>query len=188
MDKKQIRQKMLKARSSLSEQERTTYSDLIMSYLVHSEIFTKASQVASFLDFRDEVCMSPINDYILKTQKSLCLPYIDMKNKIMTFHAVNAISDLKLSPYGILEPDPKRHTQIDLKSIDLVLTPGVAFDMKGFRLGYGGGFYDRFFEKISPDVPRIGVAFSLQQLDVIPVESHDLPLTALITEKGIHWF
>lgn len=188
MDKKQIRQNMLRARASLSEQERITSSNTIMSYLIDSAAFTNASHVASFVDFRNEVYMKPINDYILDHGKSLYLPYIDMKNKTMTFHTVHSLSDLKLSQYGILEPDPKIHLQIDFNCIDFVLTPGVAFDTHGFRLGYGGGFYDRFFEKLNPKVPKIGIAFSIQQLDSIPVEAHDLPLTALITEKGIQKF
>ncbi|MBF4695359.1 5-formyltetrahydrofolate cyclo-ligase [Fusibacter ferrireducens] len=188
MDKKQIRQNILKARAALSEQERTDYSQKIMSYLIHSDVFKKASQVASFVDFRNEVCMMPINDYILDQGKSLCLPYIDMKSKTMTFHKVQTLSELKLSTYGILEPDPKIHPQVDLSQINLVLTPGVAFDDKGFRIGYGGGFYDRFFEKLNPEIFKFGIAFSIQQLNAIPLEPHDLPLTALITEKGIQKF
>ncbi len=188
MDKIQIRQNMLKIRSSISNQDRTAFSDKIMSHLTHSNAFIAASHVASFVDFRDEVNMTPINNYILNHKKSLCLPYIDMKNKRMTFHSVYTLSELKLSKYGILEPDPKLHPEVNLSLIDFVLTPGVAFDKNGFRLGYGGGFYDRFFEKLNPEVPKFGIAFSIQQLDSIPVEAHDLPLTALITEKGLQRF
>ena len=188
MDKKQIRQNMMLMRSALTTEEREKYSEEVLKILIQLENFKKARAIASFVDFRNEVSMAPINDYILEANKALFLPYIDMATKTMTFHKVNDLSELNLSKFGILEPNPSIHERIDINTIDLVLTPGVAFDHTGHRLGYGGGFYDRFFEKLNQSVPRIGIAFSLQQIDKIPLEEHDLPLTGLITEEGLQWF
>lgn len=188
MDKKQIRRNMMFMRSALTTEEREQYSEEILKTLTHLECFKNAKAIAAFVDFRNEVSMAPINDHILEANKSLFLPYIDMATKTMTFHKVNDLSELNLSKFGILEPNPSIHECIDINTIDLVLTPGVAFDHTGHRLGYGGGFYDRFFERLDKSVPRIGIAFSLQQIETIPLEEHDLPLTGLITEEGLQWF
>lgn len=188
MDKKQIRQFVMKLRSALSTYEREAHSEAILMNLLSTDYYKEAKHVASFVDFRDEVYMSPINHHILESEKSLYLPYVDMKEKRMTFHRVTDLSDLTLSKYGILEPNPQMHPEVDIQCFDLVLTPGVAFDHTGHRLGYGGGFYDRFFQALSSDVPRLGIAFSIQQLDLLPLEPHDLPLTGLITENGLQLY
>ncbi len=188
MDKKQIREFIMKKRSALSTGERASHSQAILSFLTETETFKSAQQVASFVDFRNEVYMAPINEAILSAGKSLYLPYVNMKAKIMTFHEVKTLDDLVLSSYGILEPDPNATPPADIQMFDLILSPGVAFDFKGYRLGYGGGFYDRFFSALSGRPPKIGIAFSCQQLDNLPTEAHDLPLDALITENGITYF
>jgi len=88
---------------------------------------------------------------------------------------------------GILEPDPEKCLLGDIHLISLVLTPGVVFSKDGYRIGYGGGYYDTFFTTISEDVARVGLAFDLQLVEIadMPRESHDLPVHRIITESHI---
>lgn len=76
--------------------------------------------------------------------------------------------------------------EVPIESLDAVIVPGVAFDHSGGRLGYGGGYYDRFLPKLRPDTVKIGVAYELQLIKQIPVEEHDVHLDRIVTETGIY--
>lgn len=185
MDKKDLRKIILSKRSEIQGEMRTQFEDKILSTLVQTSYFQQATRVASFVSFRDELSTHRINQMILDSGKELLLPYISMASKQMTFHRVHALDELVLSSYGIYEPDPTKHDIVSNDAIDLVLTPGLAFDARGFRLGYGGGFYDRLFQAIKKTIPKIGLAFDLQYVTHIPVDPFDQPITHLITEKGL---
>lgn len=91
-------------------------------------------------------------------------------------------SELKKSEFNILEPITN---PVQPSLLDLVIVPALMVDKKGYRLGYGGGFYDRFIEKLRSDTLTIGLAFEFQIFDSIPKESHDAQLNYVITEKRI---
>ena len=188
MDKRQLRKAIILKRADLAPQSRTKAEQLIGKQLFDMQCFKNSHHVSSFVSFRDEIEMQAINEMILKEGKVLVLPYIDMAVKKMTFHVVKSLDSLIKNTYGILEPNPELHPQINFKDIDLVLAPGVAFDQKGFRLGYGGGFYDRFFSQIEKTIPKIGIAFELQVVESLEVESYDQPITHLLTETGLRTF
>ena len=82
---------------------------------------------------------------------------------------------------GILEPDPSKHVKIETKKIDFIIVPGIGFSPDGTRLGRGGGYYDRYLETTLEQTLKIGVAFSLQIIDEIPSQTHDIPVNRLIT-------
>jgi 5-formyltetrahydrofolate cyclo-ligase len=93
--------------------------------------------------------------------------------------------DLVPGYYKIPEPDPQKTVRVEASRIDAAVIPGSVFDIHGGRLGYGGGYYDRFLVNEAPQARRIGFAFELQVIDKVPVETHDQPLDILITEKRI---
>jgi 5-formyltetrahydrofolate cyclo-ligase len=97
---------------------------------------------------------------------------------------VAALSDTELvvSSFGVPEPAGE---PVDLASIDVVCLPGLAFDRDGRRLGYGAGFYDRFLPLLRPDTLTIGVGFSVQLVDEVPVDSHDRLVDLIVTEEGV---
>ena len=161
---------------------------MLFRSLENLDLFINAQNISSFVDFRDEISMTAINQSIIDSGKNLLLPYISPTTKEMQFYLVDDLSSLKRNTFGILEPDPQIHALYDESRIDCVLTPGVAFDAKGYRLGYGGGFYDRFFSRIEKAIPKIGIAFDLQCVDALPVEDYDRPITHIITEKGLRTF
>ena len=185
MDKKDLRKIILSKRAEIQGEMRSQYEEKILSTLVQNSYFQQARRVASFVSFRDELSTYHINQTILDLGKELLLPYISMASKQMTFHRVHSLDELVLSTYGIYEPDPSKHELVSFDEIDLVLTPGLAFDAQGFRLGYGGGFYDRLFQTIKKTIPKIGLAFDVQCIESLPVDTFDRPITHLITEKGI---
>ena len=97
-------------------------------------------------------------------------------------HAVRGPDELTPGPFGIAEPRPSCPT-VAPAALDVILVPGVAFDRAGGRLGYGGGFYDRFLAACTG--PRLGLAFALQLVACVPREAHDLPLAVLVTEAEV---
>lgn len=188
MDKKALRKEILVKRAEIDATYRNHASVQVTDTIVKHPLFIKAQCIASFVDFRDEMNMSQINQAILKKGKILVLPYISMGKNEMTFHVVTHLEALVKNNYGIFEPNPLKDEAVDIDLIDLILTPGVAFNAEGYRLGYGGGFYDRLFSHISKAIPKFGIAFDMQRVSDLPVESFDQPITHLITEKKIYVF
>lgn len=188
MDKKALRKHIIQKRLSLSDAERSYASKTVFQLLISLESVTQATTVSSFVTFGAEIQTDAINHWLLEHKKRLVLPYISPVEKKMTFHEVHTLEELVLNDFGILEPVPTLHTEVAISEIDCVITPGVAFDNQGYRLGYGGGFYDRFFSLIEKTIPKIGIAFDCQLVESLPVASYDMPINLLITEKGIHHF
>lgn len=181
IDKKSFRKQIISLRSEMDSTIRKQAEKAIYQRLFASEHFQNAQTICSFVSFSDEIEMQPINQDILDQGKTLLLPYITPE-KTMVFHLVKDLSALKRNHYGILEPDPLIHPLFDIHAVDLVLTPGVAFDESGYRVGYGAGFYDRFFSKLNKAIPRIGIAYELQVVTNVPKDDYDQPLTHLMTE------
>lgn len=188
MNKKALRNRILNLRKEIPTKTRLDAPHSILNQLLSMSEFTEAITISSFVSFRDELDMSPINNWILAQGKTLLLPYIDPTLKKMLFYKVTDLSSLKRNDYGILEPDPNVHELFDVNSIECVLTPGVAFDANGYRLGYGGGFYDSLFSSIRKTTPRIGVAFEIQFIDCLPTEIYDEPVHYLISETMVRKF
>ena len=188
MDKKALRKMMIERRDTLSDRFRSNAESAIIDSLIKLDVIHEKKFITSFVSFKGEVEMRGINTYILNQKATLLLPRIVKGQPEMTFHQVDDLDTLIRNDYGILEPDPKRHPIMAYGKIDLVLTPGVAFDKKGYRLGYGGGYYDRFFSQITKAIPKIGIAYEIQVLDQLPVQAYDMPISELITETGVRHF
>ncbi len=110
--------------------------------------------------------------------KIIAVP-VCVKNRVSLRPALlESHAHLKKGPYGVSEPVVSRY--IDLKDLDLVITPGLAFDKKGNRLGRGKGYYDRFLKQIPKDTPSIGLAFRMQILPHVPTVSSDVSVTKVL--------
>jgi len=129
-----------------------------------------------------EVSLSKAIGKSLVNGKKVYLPKTWPKDRRLTFHRVYSFSDLVSGPFGLLEPNPKNE-EADLGSLEVIFIPGLAFDVKGYRLGYGGGFYDRVLKETS--ALKVGVCYSFQLLESLPVEPHDVPVDLILTEDGI---
>ena len=96
---------------------------------------------------------------------------------------INSFDDLSPGALGVLEPSPEKRIRITPESINLVIIPGVAFDLQGGRIGYGKGYYDRFLEQTKAF--RLALAFDFQIIDKVPTEKHDVPMNGILSESGI---
>jgi len=93
------------------------------------------------------------------------------------------IEELEIGTYQLLEPIVDKKMPFPISNIEVVLIPGVAFDRNGYRLGYGGGYYDRFFANCLTPMYKIGIAYDIQIIDHLPVLKHDYPVDEIITEE-----
>ena len=142
-----------------------------------------------FVSFKDEVETHQLIKDALAQGKKIYVPYIIRPEKVMVpAEVLDFEEDLVPGYYDILAPREDNLRIKDKSEIDLVVTPGVIFDEQGYRIGYGAGFYDKFFSLLNPDVPKIAIAFSLQQTKELPKDEFDIPVDKLITEKGITVF
>lgn len=107
-----------------------------------------------------------------------------IKKEGMAAVKINSLDELSQGAYGIPEPS-KYDEKFDEHDIDLILLPGLAFDESGGRIGYGGGFYDRFISKTGKNTAKIGLAYGFQVFDKVTCFEYDKPIDGLITERSI---
>ncbi len=190
--KKARREQTLKKREELYKTDpamHAKFSAKITETLKGTSEYKNAGTVMCFVSFGDEVETHEFIKDMIKHGKRVCVPYIVKGKKIMVPAEISDFdNDLKPGYYGILAPTEETLNILPNDQVDLVITPGVIFDKKGYRIGYGAGFYDKFFASLSKPVPKIAIAFSLQLAVEVPRDEYDIPVDKLITEKGIVYF
>lgn len=185
--KAEVRKSCLMQRATLGEQDRKSRSLIIQQRLWDLLEFQKAETVMLFLNFRDEVETTATAEAVLAGKKRLILPRCAPKGVILPLEVSNLALDLELGAWEIREPK-LTNAEVNPLEIDLVVVPGAGFDLQGNRLGYGGGFYDRFFERLRDSVPKVALSFECQIIGQVPVDEHDVKMTKLITEKMVYVF
>lgn len=145
--------------------------------------------VASYVSTKKELKTDNINKRLLDNNHTLVLPTIDFSKKgHMEFYRFDSLDNLVLNKYNIKEPIPSTIYLVNPSLIEVVLMPLVAFDLKGNRLGLGGGYYDRMLKRVSPSAFLIGIAYDFQQEKEIKCEHWDIPLDMVVTDKDIYNF
>ncbi len=182
--KNKIRNEVIKKRDALSIQDRVSKSRMIFDKLISLPEYQNADNVLVYASMRSEVCTDEIIYDSLSLGKNVfCPKCLDKNNGIMKFIQIDRIEDLKEGYYGIREPEYNENSIIfdDLQNSSIVIVPGVAFDHNGNRIGYNGGYYDRFLKQY-PNVYSVAISFGVQLISHIPVESHDVSVQKVLTE------
>jgi 5-formyltetrahydrofolate cyclo-ligase len=138
--------------------------------------------ISAYMPIRTEVSPIPTMERMVARGRKVCVPVIVGEGVPLEFHQWTPDTEMVEGAFGAYIP------KNGIKLIpDIVITPLLAFDAHGYRMGYGGGFYDRSFEQIAAvkDVQAVGYAYSDQEVLLVPREETDFPLNAVITEKGI---
>lgn len=175
MNKKELRKEFKNIRDNIKK--RDLLSHQIGENLFESDLYKNARSIFTFISFRSEVETFEIIKRALEDKKIVTVPKVQGKD--MKVIKIYSLDNLKRSPLGILEPE----NDDEFYNVDITLTPGLAFSKDGYRLGYGGGYYDRFFAKYR--TKKVGLAFYDQLTDKIPKEEFDQKLDYLVTEKEI---
>ena len=172
--KRDIRKQMLCARDRLTDREWETYSDRITEQVVSHPLFVQAKEIWCYVSMGKEVCTEQILVSAWRAGKRTAVPKVTGKRE-MKFYYIESLNDLETGAFGILEPkEEKKGADCCLEKSDLLmLVPGVSFDPAGRRIGYGGGFYDTYLQKME-GCHTFGLAFEVQMADQIPAEAHDI--------------
>jgi 5-formyltetrahydrofolate cyclo-ligase len=181
----ELRQKLRSLRNGLSESRRTAHDAAIGRYLLELVRARRAGSIACYWPFNGEPDITPVYKQMMADGGRLALPVINGDNAgRMEFHVWRADTDLAKNSYGIFEPQATGI--VPVSGLDMLIVPLVAYDRFGNRLGMGSGYYDRCLETIRDlDTPlRVGVAYSLQEIDPLASEAWDVPLHGLVNEHG----
>jgi 5-formyltetrahydrofolate cyclo-ligase len=180
-DKKALRGRVRVLRDALSPQERDRGSARIARRLFDLPEMSSASTVMVFSSFGSEVDTAPIIERLVAEGRRAVLPrVVNGEIEPITYRPDGRMSE---ASFGALEPTDGEPIQPE--DVDVVVTPGLAFDRRGYRVGYGGGFYDRFFKRTRPDVVKAAIGFELQVVDEVPRGGQDVPVDLIVTDEGV---
>ena len=181
--KEDLRRTILSKRDSMDAADNKRLSGTICRSLIALSAYESSKTIMCFVSFRSEVNTGIIIKNILDRGKRLVVPVVDIRTKSLKLSYVNSIGDLVPGAYGIPEPSPSSFREASPEDIDLVLVPGACFNLKGYRIGYGGGYYDKFLPEIRKDALSLGLCFDFQIVSSIEPEKHDIPVDMVLTEK-----
>ncbi len=193
MDKKELRKEVLARRDGLSQQDRQAKSIQIAEKVIEQEVFQRSDVILLYASAKSEVDTMKIFHEAKWLNKNIYCPRVIGKE--MEFYLVDETTEFETSAYGIREPqidETKRFVPKEQNRI-LVLMPGVVFDKTGRRVGYGGGYYDKYLSCLDGVVPsenvyKVAIAFEVQMVKpgVIEKQPHDIQPDWIITECGVY--
>jgi 5-formyltetrahydrofolate cyclo-ligase len=165
--------------------DKDVLSEKICNKLMETFEYKSAQTILWYVDVRSEVRTRQHLNRALEQQKKIVVPYC-VDGFLQLFH-LTEMSELSLGKYRILEPRTDLRDEPEKKvvpsTLDLVVVPGVGFDVRGARMGHGFGYYDKLLENVRPGIPLIALAFDCQIFPEIPVASHDVFMTRVLTES-----
>lgn len=187
MDKESLRKRMMQMRSAMSADEKKRKEEILSKILFASQVWHDAPGIAIFASYKDELNTGGIIEHAWKEGKEVFTPkVIDRKNRKMNFIKINTRKDLQTGYMGIPEPVSDLATKVTPEI--LVLLPGLAFDRQGWRLGYGGGFYDAFLGSLIKRPVTVGLCFSDQIVAAVPHDHYDVAIDGICSDAGLEWF
>ncbi|MVX62750.1 5-formyltetrahydrofolate cyclo-ligase [Clostridium chromiireducens] len=185
-DKKTLRKEILTKRKDIDNVEKEKMDKKILNKFYESKFYKDATNIFVYISYDSEIDTRLIINKALKDNKKIYVPRTEFETRIMDAVEIKSFDNLIKSNYGILEPS-KNEPCINPNELDLIVVPGVAFDRNGGRMGYGAGFYDRYFKKITKDnierIIKLALAYNFQVLDKVPMNEQDVPVDFIITEK-----
>lgn len=184
--KKRIRDEAHARRNAQLDKE--SLSQSICTSFAGLPEYQSAQTVMFYVDVRSEVRTRHYLATALTHAKRIVVPYC-VDGQLELFH-LEDMNELELGMYKILEPKKELRAlpskKVDVKTLDLIMVPGVAFDKRGARMGHGFGYYDKLLEHARPYAPLVALAFECQLFPEIPTQAHDVFMDKIITEKAVY--
>lgn len=184
--KKAIREQAHASRNA--QPDKDELSKEICKKLIALPEYERARTVMYYVDVRSEVRTRHYLPEVLGREKGIIVPYC-VDGELELFR-LESMDELALGMYRILEPRVELRDlpgkKVDVRELDLIVVPGVAFDRAGGRMGHGFGYYDKLLTHARADTPLVALAFECQLFDEIPAEAHDVFMDRVITEKDTY--
>lgn len=184
--KRQLRAQMLAFRNSRPASELDCLSSEIELRLLELPAVRNSRTLSAYLHVGSEVRTKGIVKWALSNGRRVIVPITDRANKRLIFSELKA-PDLELGKgnYGVPEPKPEFRRSVPLEQADVVLVPGVAWDRRGYRIGYGAGYYDRSINALRTRLIKIGLAYEFQLVPRVPRSRYDRRVDKIATERRI---
>ncbi len=185
MERKELRKKILALRDTLLPDKRAQKSRSVIEHLWSIDNFSSTNTLFVYVNFKSEVETLHLISQCLDKGMRVTVPFtLPDESRLIPYRITDPYQDLRPGYCSIPEPDPQQLSTVDPGEIDTVILPGSVFDRQGGRLGYGGGYYDRFLNN-APRAVRIAIAFQLQVVSEVPLLAHDQRFDYLVTETGV---
>ncbi|API90542.1 MULTISPECIES: 5-formyltetrahydrofolate cyclo-ligase [Virgibacillus] len=183
MTKEQLRKSTITILNQMDAAQRKKVEQQLHHQLVTSSIWKNADTIGITISKGFEWDTNKLIKQAWEQGKTVCAPKCVPATKTMDFYAFHTYDQLEVVYYRLLEPDPSKTVYIPPANIDLLVVPGIVFDQKGYRIGFGGGYYDRFLVGF-PNF-TVSILHSSQLIESIPKNVFDIPVQHLITEAGL---
>lgn len=184
MLKSEIRKNIKELKRKLSKEEQDQYSNSIVNCLVNLPEYHRADEIFCYVNFNQEVKTKKLIEKALSEGKMVAVPKV--MDDDMNFFYISSLNDLEPGVLGIPEPVTTNEAIPNPNKSNLFLVPGLAFDLKGNRIGYGKGYYDRYFKKYNNcPINKIALTYDFQVLSLLPAEEQDIQMDQIITEKRL---
>lgn len=175
MDKKELRKKIREQKRAMTTQAIEDASRSLARQFFATSYYQNASVIYGYLPYNQEVRTVPILEQALRDGKKVAVPKV--YGDTMRFIYLEDLSQVTPSDMGI--PEPVADSPVASDETALVLMPGLAFDRQGNRMGYGGGYYDKFLAE-EPDHPTVALCYEFQMVDAIPTDDYDIPVNLVL--------
>lgn len=182
MDKASLRELTIKKLKTFTEAEKFEVENRMFRDLIDSSLWNNAHSIGITISHGIEWDTINIIKKAWEQGKLVYVPKCYPQDRKMVFYQLDDFDQLESVYYNLLEPNPAKTTSIEKNSIDLIVVPGVVFDSRGFRVGFGGGYYDRFLANYKQKT--IALLHTDQLINQVPNEKHDIAVDYLLTEKG----
>ncbi len=183
----ELRKKYLEKRTSLPAEVRAARDAKICRNILSSAVYRYADVILMFYPMKGEVDILPIMESALASGKRVAFPRCNAEDHSMIFYFVTSKEDFEKGAYGIMEPKTTLEafeiTSVETQNV-LCLVPAIVYDRRGYRVGYGGGYYDRFFGKTRP--ASIGIVYEEFILKSVPHGRYDVTVDVVVSERGIY--
>jgi 5-formyltetrahydrofolate cyclo-ligase len=182
-EKDALRKKFTALRHAMTEAERIEKSEAIHRKVTATDQFRESSVIALYSPIRHEVDTEAIFHEARRLGKTTAYPLTKRGQKALRFFCVDEPDRLIPGTYGIKEPDAHSAPEVAVHELDMILVPAVLLDVDGFRIGYGGGYYDRLLSDPSVRAYTTAIAYDFQVVRRLPRSDHDVPVDRIITEN-----
>ena len=183
MSKREVREEVLRARRLLGAEDVLRLSARVRDSLMSLPEFKAAKVIASYVAKKDEVQTAEIIRHAIDSGKRVIVPRSDLSSTSLRFHEIRSLDELQPGAFGIGEPSMKSPV-VPLAAANMILVPMVAWDLRGHRVGYGKGYFDREL-KSKGHALGVGLAFEFQLRDPLPATATDVPMNIIVTDQRV---
>ena len=180
-----LRKDHMHNRILMTHEEKLNSDSNIFKKIICLDRFMKSNVILTYVSTELEVDTKKLIEYSIKAGKKVAVPLSNAKNLDLNFYFIDSLDQLRVGSFSILEPDSKMSEFCDVSRLQnfLCVVPGMVFDLNGYRIGYGKGYYDRFLKKFG--CKTLGLCYEFDLLKSIPKGQNDVPVDLVLTEKQI---